>query len=242
MCTVTFIPGRDGIFLTSNRDEKKGRLPAIPPAVYQHASGKFLYPKDADAGGTWILTHENNHALVLLNGAFEYHRSNPPYRKSRGLILLEIADHDSPADAFENFDLDDIEPFTMIIFEKPSLYEARWDGHKKHFKKLDQSSPHIWSSATLYDKTISEKRESWFQEWIKSVNSFDTNSIIHFHQFTGEGDEANDLRMNREGLLATVSITSMHLTETGVALTYLDLRTEELHRQKMTFGKTMATR
>ena len=34
MCTVSFIPVNDNYILTSNRDEKKLRRPAVPPAVY----------------------------------------------------------------------------------------------------------------------------------------------------------------------------------------------------------------
>jgi hypothetical protein len=32
---------------------------------------RITYPKDADAGGTWIAKHENGNAVVLLNGGFK---------------------------------------------------------------------------------------------------------------------------------------------------------------------------
>src|SRR5215470_17195971 len=90
MCTVTFIRSADKIYITSNRDEKHWRSSAFPPTVYPCTSGKLLFPKDGDAGGTWIAAHENGNAIVFLNGGFVRHTPQPPYRKSRGLILLDL--------------------------------------------------------------------------------------------------------------------------------------------------------
>src|SRR4026207_1194678 len=90
MCTVTFIPAKNGYFITSNRDEKYSRKRAIPPAMYTIGKSKLLFPKDTNAGGTWIALHESGNAAVILNGAFGRHAPQAPYEKSRGIILLEI--------------------------------------------------------------------------------------------------------------------------------------------------------
>jgi len=84
MCTVSFIPVGGKLFISSNRDEKRSRKIALPPAQYEYNELKFVFPKDADAGGTWIAVKENGDAAVLLNGAFINHIAEPPYRKSRG--------------------------------------------------------------------------------------------------------------------------------------------------------------
>src|ERR1043165_8417400 len=86
MCTVTFIPTKDGICLTSNRDEHYTRGKAIKPRKVND----ITFPADKDAGGTWIALKENGDAGVLLNGAFEKPLPAPSYRKSRGLVFLEI--------------------------------------------------------------------------------------------------------------------------------------------------------
>ena len=125
MCTVTYIPAKEKIFIASNRDEKSGRFPAIPPQEYEFVSGKVYFPKDKNAGGTWIAVHENGNAIVLLNGGFEFHESIPPYRKSRGLILLDLVQHDSPFDFFRSISLEDIEPFTLVIWQDNELFECR---------------------------------------------------------------------------------------------------------------------
>ncbi|MEJ0104484.1 MAG: hypothetical protein WDO19_18805 [Bacteroidota bacterium] len=58
--------------------------------------------------------------------------------------------------------LDEIEPFTLVIWEADELFECRWDGDKKYAKHLDKHVPHIWSSATLYNDEAIIKRKEWF--------------------------------------------------------------------------------
>src|SRR6266446_1053883 len=124
MCTVSFIRVRDKYFITSNRDEKHSRKPAIPPAIYKFEKGKLIFPKDADAGGSWIALHENGNAAVLLNGAFEKHISRPPYNQSRGKIFLNVISDERPVRQFHNLDLFNIEPFTVIMIDEGNLYEC----------------------------------------------------------------------------------------------------------------------
>src|SRR5689334_3022145 len=115
MCTVTYIPNKENIFLTSNRDEKNWRTDALAPSVYNFESGKIIFPEDGDAGGSWIAAHENGNIVILLNGGFKAHLPTPPYRKSRGIILLDIISYSSPLDYWTGADFDNIEPFTAII-------------------------------------------------------------------------------------------------------------------------------
>jgi hypothetical protein len=242
MCTVTFIPARDTFFLTSNRDEKNWRSDAHPPGIYTHPSGKMLYPKDGDAGGTWIAAHENGNAVVFLNGGFEAHVPQPPYRKSRGLILLDMLDHSTPFNCFLAINLNKIEPFTAIVIDNRQLFDCRWDGHKKHFTETDMQQPHIWSSATLYPGPVREKRKNWFTDWIAAQTAPSQDDILHFHQFTGDGDEKNDLRMNREGQVYTVSVTSLRMDNAGTTMEYLDLKNNQRHSAQLLFENSIADR
>lgn len=229
MCTVTYIPAQGRVFLTSNRDEKSWRYPAIPPQEYDFSSGKIYFPKDANAGGTWLAVHENGNAIVLLNGGFKFHESRPPYRKSRGLILLDLIEHDSPFDFFRSINLEEIEAFTLVIWQDKELFECRWDGEKKYAKQIDKTVPHIWSSATLYNEEITAKRKGWFEEWLKNNDEFSQKDILHFHQFTGDGDAHNDLAMNRDGKVFTVSITGIEISDHKAQITYLDLQENKTH-------------
>ncbi|HEX9509487.1 MAG TPA: NRDE family protein [Puia sp.] len=128
MCTVTFIPAKDGYYITSNRDEKISRKPAIPPREYLIHGKTMIFPKDADGGGTWIALNCIGNAGVLLNGAFKKHIPALMYRRSRGLILLEIMASDDPIKQFLELNLMKIEPFTLITLNQGGLFELLWDG------------------------------------------------------------------------------------------------------------------
>ncbi len=233
MCTVTFIPVKDKIFITSNRDEKLSRKKAIPPTMYHHNGWNLVYPKDAAAGGTWIALKENGDAAVLLNGAFICHASEPPYRKSRGVLFMEVLSADHPAWTFSRIELMGIEPFTFILFESNSLYEFRWDGAERYCKQLSVNRPHIWSSATLYDGLIIKKREQWFARFLNNTPIPTQQDILDFHRFGGDGDRHNDLVMERDGIYSTVSITSILLNSDRGVLKYIDLKANQTSEIKI---------
>ena len=242
MCTVTFIPVNNKIFLTSNRDEKHWRSAAIAPELYGMQTGKILFPKDADAGGTWFAAHENGNAVVFLNGGLIKHEPKPPYRKSRGVVLLDLIDNEKPYSSFLKIDLKNIEPFTAVIFDDEQLFECRWDGEKKYHCKMDPRQPHIWSSVTLYNEQIIEKRKSWFTEWLTKNQAPSQKDILNFHQFTGDGDSHNDLLMNRDGFVFTVSITSLEMKEHKGLMKYVDIKNQQAHQRELAFTKAIATK
>lgn len=242
MCTVTYIPTKEYTFLTSNRDEKNWRTDAHAPAIYDLPSGKIVFPKDGDAGGTWIAAHENGNIVIFLNGGFKAHTPSPPYRKSRGLILLDIIGHSSPLYFFVDLDLNKIEPFTAIILDNNKLFECRWDGSRKYYQEVDAQVPHIWSSVTLYDDEIIQKRRRWFDDWLAINENPSRDDILHFHQFTGDGDAHNDLMMNRNGKVYTVSITSIEIDGGGMKMNYLDLKNDQQYSGQISFESSIASR
>lgn len=240
MCTVTFIPVKDKVFITSNRDEKYARKQAIPPEIYFENGNRIIYPKDADAGGTWIAMNENGNAAVLLNGAFEKHISEPPYRKSRGLIFMEVISAAMPVRYFMQMDLSGIEPFTMIIFDN-CLYECRWTGVTRHCRQLKKYRPYIWSSSTLYDEAIVKKREQWFAAFLNKNPHPTQEQVLDFHLFSGDGDKRNDLHMNRDGLLSTVSVTGMAIVYRRCTVNYHDLKSNTVHRKELRLAGSLQT-
>jgi len=233
MCTVTFIPSGDKIYITSNRDEKSWRRQALPPRFYIHNQVQLLYPRDEDAGGSWIAVNENGNAAVLLNGAFVKHTPSSSYRKSRGLIFLDIIKSYKPLKYFSAIDLTSIEPFTIIIVEATNLFECRWDGHKKYCRQRETAEAHIWSSATLYNKQVRGKREQRFAAWLIEHKEPEQDNILSFHRFSGDGNKETDLLMSRGGEIYTVSITSVELNNANAIMQYHDLHNKETHFAKM---------
>jgi len=234
MCTLTFLPLAGKLLITSNRDEHTLRAPALAPQQYEYKTGNILFPKDGQAGGTWLAMHQNGNVMILLNGAFGRHEHKPPYRLSRGIIFLQIFDTADPKTAFEDIDLDGIEPFTLVIWQRGSLWETKWDGHDKFIIPHDAGQPHIWSSAMLYDPEVIAKREEWFSEWLAANPRPDAADIRCFHEFGGEDDERTALRMNLDGILLTVSITGLELTPGKCLMHYKDMVTGEIAVTEMT--------
>jgi hypothetical protein len=230
MCTVTFVPVNDKVFITSNRDERSSRKIAVSPSVCYHKGSKLIFPKDADAGGSWIALNANGNAAVLLNGAFEKHERRNNYIRSRGLVLIDVIAEAKPVRFLVKAVLTFIEPFTMIIWENNCLYEFRWDGTVKHCVQLRNNRHHMWSSATLYDKEAVKKREYWFARFLNRTPVPGEESILHFHTTAGDGNAENDLRMTRHGLYATVSVTLISLSDVSGSMVYLDCQCETQHQ------------
>jgi len=237
MCTVTFVPLNDKVFITHNRDEKSSRSIAMPPAKYTVNGYTLLFPRDTAAGGTWIAINNNGAAAVLLNGAFTNHVQQLPYRKSRGLVLLDIVAAADPQLSFEKTDLNGIEPFTIVLWQQQQLFECRWDGMHKHVNRLPANLPHTWSSATLYNQAVLNKRKTWFQQWQQTHTMPTMEDIVQHHMNAGDGDAHNDLRMNRQGQMLTVSITSMELSEDKSMMQYTDLCNNTRTLQEFNFTK-----
>lgn len=221
------------MFLTSNRDEKHWRRPAQAPGMHAHGEHEMIYPTDGDAGGSWIALCANGNAGVLLNGAFEKHERKDRYKKSRGLVFLDVLAAKRPLHHFLKTALQDIEPFTLLLWQENNLYECRLDGKgKKYCIALKTYRPYIWSSVTLYDEAVRKKREQWFLKWLNNHPVPGRKDILDFHRFAGDGDEQNSLLMNREGRVFTVSITSLEITGQKGLVHYTDVLTRETARQQ----------
>jgi hypothetical protein len=208
MCTVTYLPlGGQAFVLTSSRDEYPGRQTSDRPERQQLGAHTVLFPRDGQAGGTWIAASEGA-TLCLLNGAYTRHDSRPPYRHSRGLVILHYFDYASTDAFLRDYPTAGLEPFTLLVRDGDGLREMRWDGANRFTRSLDPDVPHLWASATLYEPAAIQKRQQWFAGWLATHPAPDPVAIRHFHRTAGDGDPRNDLLMRRENV-RTVSLTSV---------------------------------
>lgn len=223
MCTVTYIPTIAKQFiLTSNRDENAMRSPRNITHVWER-NQDMIFPRDNNAGGTWIAASEKNKVVCLLNGAFVKHAHQPPYRLSRGIMVMDFFDFAHATDFFEQYDLSGIEPFTLVVIDGGRLFEFRWDEAQKYIRELDPALPAIWASATLYPPPVQEKRREWFDRFLANHEAIGPDDIYAFHRYTGDGDPYNDLVMNRDGRVQTVSITQIISGPDQIEMIYNDL-------------------
>lgn len=236
MCTITFIPKQDQDFiLTSNRDEAPGRE-TFPPKIYGEEGIKLLYPKDAQAGGTWIGASDRKRLVTLMNGGFEAHERKAHYRKSRGLVVKDFLRSENLGDAVESYDFSDIEPFTAIMVAwhpKLQLFQLVWDGTDYHFSE-ENVIPRIWSSSPLYPEKLRKKRDQWFSEFLKNANSPSATAVLDFHRHGGEGNLHADLVMDR-GLVKTKSITQIEKKGDRIGMFYEDLQTGQTSLSQFPF-------
>lgn len=222
MCTVSFVNSQGKIIITSNRDEQVLR-PAAAPKNYLINQKNLIFPKDPKAGGTWYAVDEQANVIVLLNGADEKHDWNPPYRKSRGLILLDIFSSASVIIAWQSINLSNIEPFTLVLFQDQHLYQLRWNGTVKDLKILDKEQNYVWSSSTLYNREIREKRAEWFYQFLDTIPEVNEQEMILFHKYSNNDNKENGLVINRNDKLKTLSITQTVIEQNKVNVLHFDL-------------------
>ena len=198
MCTVTLIPtGANNFVLTSNRDEAPNRT-TLSPDFYNIKDTKLLFPKDELAGGSWIGVSEKQQVLCVLNGGFGMHERKASYRLSRGVVMKDLLIADNLDKAINDYNLEGIEPFTLVIVEWDSSMEFKelvWDGNNKHFQELPLA-PKIWSSSSLYNSEMKKERLQWFDAF-KGEHHLSSNSILEFHKSAGEGNEDYGVIMDR---------------------------------------------
>ncbi len=223
MCTVSFYSQAGKVIITSNRDENVLRPSAKMPEKTTLGQRNYYFPVDAQGGGSWFCVDGAGNTMVLLNGAETKHTPEPPYRKSRGLILLDLMQKNDKKLGWSAIDLSNIEPFTVVAFTEQKLFQLRWNGQSKSMLQLDESKPHIWSSATLYPKEIVALRENWFASFLKRhENHLNETDLIDFHTSTEKNDAQNGLTINRNNQMMTKNITQCTIDKGHFKLVHFD--------------------
>lgn len=234
MCTVTFIPFADTYYITSNRDESPLRKSKGLTSVHPPDKHVVHFPLDEESGGSWIAMADSGKVGCLLNGAFEPFISNPPYRQSRGRVVLDaVMELDTEA-FLAYYHLDGIAPFTLLLYEDKKFIQVIWDGAEKIVSAL-ALTPQIWSSVTLYPEHVRKARKDLFDQWISRQQSISRESIISFHQMQ-PGDPVNDFVMNRNEIVKTLSITSVALHPTSASLLHYDLDNNMQEEIRVKYG------
>ncbi|MBF6609247.1 MAG: NRDE family protein [Flavobacterium sp.] len=239
MCTVSFVAAESGFVITSNRDEHVLRR-ALPPIAKTVNSKKIVFPQDPQSGGTWFVTRDDGATIVLLNGAAQKHVRKANYRRSRGLVVTDLIESEPILHCWDHLDLDNIEPFTIVLFENYKLYQLRWDGIAKDSIQLPTEKPHIWSSSPLYTETVREKRSRLFSEFMVQNPRITPGLMMDFHMNTEVHDEQNGLVINRQGVLKTLSITQAIIGKNEINLKHLDLVNDQMYDNNLG-SNTLAT-
>ena len=196
-----------------------------PPAKYRVHGQTVFFPQEIQSKGTWIATSENLFTLCLLNGADQKHEHMPPYKKSRGLVLLDFFLYNNVDRYAFEYDFKGVEPFTLIIVDcnnERRLHQLKWDGKMVSLTDLKPFSPYIWSSATLYTDEERAIRNDWFNEFLTLHPYITIDNALFFHHFGGKGYTDYAIIMQRSQV-QTISITAIEATEHSKHIIYEDL-------------------
>ena len=180
MCTVTFVPTKEGFVFTSNRDEDPKRA-AHNIMEDQRGDISVYFPRDEGASGTWFAYSNADQFACVLNGAFGPHQRKEFYTMSRGIMALAYFDYATIDEFINEFNFEGMEPFTLILYNKGDFKELKWDEEELHVRSLSMQDVHLWSSATLYSQDWWIDRSVNFKEFVARQQP-DQVGIMHYHK------------------------------------------------------------
>jgi hypothetical protein len=154
MCTLTFVPTKEGYIAGMNRDEKLIRPQAIPPKYVDLPGTVAIYPRES-SGGTWIGCNSHGNLLALLNWNDVGQQLDGRYPRSRGVLIPELIGGNDLVDTharYAQLDLNGILPFRLIgAFLKESVIaEWSWDGLRR------QEFKYAWGKRYWFSSSISD--------------------------------------------------------------------------------------
>lgn len=224
MCTVSYIPLSKGYLLTTNRDEDPSRESLLPQTRLIPGGRQILAPFDASKGGTWIAADYEGRAACTLNGALKNHTRKPPYRRSRGLLILDAFGAPDFDTYLREADPSGMEPFSILLVEPGRIQRWVWDGRHTHFFEPDPGEIHLWSSSTLYTREEHAAKEAWFRSVLRQEGS-NRETLLKIH-----GNEGPTPFILDRPEVRTVSITQIVLEDGLIDLTYNQIEDNETAR------------
>lgn len=227
MCTVSIVPLAGGFRVACNRDEQRTRARASRPIVHAGASATSLWPVDPVSGGTWIGVNDAGLALVLLNRANPCARPDAFQPLSRGTIiprLLEKQTVQAVMDAAVRVDVCQFEPYTLLALQGQQGFSITTNTRRPAIRSFDLSRPLFFTSSSLGDDIAASWRRPLFAALVEcSANKLAGQATFHRHQWDEKPEFS--VRMSRTDA-ATVSITTIEVTDRRIQMRYVDLERE----------------
>ncbi|MDO6708849.1 NRDE family protein [Photobacterium sp. 1_MG-2023] len=224
MCTASWRITPEGYELLFNRDERRERPLAQPPARFHSAvyQTQALMPIDPLGQGSWIAVNQNGLSLCLLN---HYQGEIPESAdSSRGQIIRTLAfcpDAAAVMSQFAQLSLARFAPFTLLILTPATSTDTQnipaicWDG--KRMLVYPVEAP-ITSSSVAFE-TVRQNRHETFAELTSQQISPET--LMEFHHSHAPDHGFSSVCMHREHS-QTVSLTRVLCNKKMVQMHYYD--------------------
>lgn len=222
MCTLTYMPTRKGFIFTHTRDESPGRPASKKLQERSTNSGKMHFPQDLQAHGTWMALG-NNRAACILNGGSKPYPPKDKYPVSRGNIIPSLFEHNSTQAFYDQHNFAPYEPFTLIVREGQQLFQLIHDPDQNELIAHNYAEVNIWSSTKLYPPEERQKRQEQFYNWLAQNPKPAAAEIKDFHLRGQENENSPGFRIKVKGLIETVSLTQIEVTESESSIFYQHL-------------------
>lgn len=222
MCTMTWCRGPEGYDVYFNRDERRTRLPAIPPSLETRHGVRYLAPTDPDAGGTWLLVNERGVTWGVANFYTRPMDIRPPARRSRGQLvrsLADTADLDQGQDRLAGETLDSYNPFVLVgIAPDGSAVRWIWDGEQ--LRSAPQTSADLPITTNPFDPREADRRRGEaLRDWIRSAGGLQPEALRGFHGDHRGPDAAFDVLMWTR-VAQTVSLSHIQVRAPRITFRY----------------------
>lgn len=216
MCTVSWCrPTKQGYSLFFNRDERKDRLPAIPPQARECGGTTFLSPTDANCGGTWLLANAHGVTAGLLNHYSAAATFEPVRPISRGQLVLSLAaatDSRSVGAKLADLDLACYRPFLVFAIDPSEAWLWIWDG-----QRLAEQSPQLpLTTSSHKTEAVTTARREAFAALGEDPSP---EQLSGFHRSHDPDRPAFSVRMRRPNS-RTVSHSRIDVTRDAVSFAY----------------------
>ena len=231
MCTVTIVPVVDGFRLGCNRDERRDRPLAWPPAVHGLPHRTAIFPVDPTGLGTWVGVNDTRLAAALLNRSTD---STVPLDKnrlrSRGLIIPGLLDCASLTEALHlgaALDPRDFDRFRLVMVQRGTIATLTSDGAELAVELAGLTRPIMLTSSLLGEAWVEGPRRLLFERFFAGEERSWVRAQSRFHQHQWRRRRDISVRMERADA-QTVSHAFVSVTGSAIELRYRALESEEV--------------
>lgn len=231
MCTTVLQSVRDGhLILACNRDEQVTRQIAEPPRVHEFERGVgAIFPRDRDAGGSWVGVNTSGIAVSLLNNYAADIRPPPREPRSRGVLVPRMLQMQTMAEVVDDMEslrggLTHFRPFWLIVASIPadsavSLTRFTWDGERLEAEPM--ALPMAQISSGFEHVLVEKSRRAQVERLLHAPHAWTSGQVDTVFGGHLPSRGATSVCMHRDDA-STVSHTRIEISNDEVSLAYYD--------------------
>ena len=219
MCSISFLPQPEGLFLAMNRDEQLSRAAALPPRTETCGRQRAIFPREP-SGGTWIGVNENGLAAALVNW---YARTHGAGRRSRGEIIplvLGAADLGEADCLMRTISTSAFNPFRLLLFSAHEKRAAMWNCADGVLERIAVSWTRAhWFSSGYDEVSASAVRGHTVLQAAAEADAGSIDWVRRLHRSHTPSQGPFSICMHREDA-CTVSYTEVRATRDSATCQY----------------------